>query len=81
VREIKRKLHYVPVDGLPDMNKLAGRVAFIFDLPKGIENTAADDSLEMPPIQTSSGPAEAVWHEVEYWIELPERAEDLSYLQ
>jgi hypothetical protein len=43
VREIKCKLHYLSVDNIPDMNKLAGRVAFIFDHPKELENTATDE--------------------------------------
>jgi hypothetical protein len=62
------------------MAKLAGRVAFIFDLPKMIENTAKDDSVQIPDLQTSAGTATPVWRELEYWIELPERAEELPIL-
>lgn len=80
--DITVKLHSIETDGLPDMDNLCGRVAFIWD-GNLISGWPLEDEGEYPgevwePSDDAMG--KQYWG-VEYWIELPAPLWNLHKMQ
>lgn len=82
MRKLEVEIHEIAVDGLPDMDELTGRVAFIWDgaivsgwpIGKHYQNTYYEEGLWEPSEDRFGGPVAGVTH----WVKFPVPAWDLQ---